>query len=561
MKNRNILFLLIFTFLFVIPNAYAYQSLWDKTNESTATENEIISIKKGLTNGSDSQSDRSDIEIVQKTQPISLLNNMPDTRTDTTISVDSVQYFGNTNENPTPIVNTLTGLTLLFSSQTGDTPIQAVELSKDNTVILSYIGQITEPYLVNSNLLGKDTYLIHRNDQFEEKIASSIYTILEQMTDNSANLPDLESVNTMIQAFRESSNTGAFISTGTDISQTQELDLSAFEIPMLSAIMKLHETSPSSEISYLFTDFPSFKREYTWPEISSLPSYGKIAASISGTFTAEDILLFVNAFPQFFADNPEFAALMNEQIRAGLIRSNPELAARENTDYLAEIIYGLQETVQTEMQNKQYPITIDQDENGNLLRFTIESVVNDDPQSESLIFTYQKTNNEISSVFELSLDSVNRNGSQPICRTLGIKDEGIEPQLKSINFRFDDDEDLQFEFIYSADHSETSEIKKVSDITLEFDWKGQKGNAEIKTNLIPNQFGSEDSSSQISYTHITNDKPVFSIDISSETKTNEPIYIFEAVNAIPASQLNQEDYDQIASQIFLQIMMLVMNMM
>ena len=332
MKNRNILFLLIFTFLFVIPNAYAYQSLWDKTNESTATENEIISIKKGLTNGADSQSDRSDIEIVQKTQPISLLNNMPDTRTDTTISVDSVQYFGNTNENPTPIVNTLTGLTLLFSSQTGDTPIQAFELSKDNTVILSYIGQITEPYLVNSNLLGKDTYLIHRNDQFEEKIASSIYTILEQMTDNSANLPDLESVNTMIQAFRESSNTGAFISTGTDISQTQELDLSAFEIPMLSAIMKLHETSPSSEISYLFTDFPSFKREYTWAERSSLPSYGKIAASISGTFTAEDILLFVNAFPQFFADNPEFAALMNEQIRAGLIRSNPELAARENTD-------------------------------------------------------------------------------------------------------------------------------------------------------------------------------------------------------------------------------------
>ena len=66
---------------------------------------------------------------------------MPDTRTDTSISVDSVQFFGNTNENPTPIVNTLTGLTLFFSSQTGVTPIQAFELSKDNTVIGIEIGK------------------------------------------------------------------------------------------------------------------------------------------------------------------------------------------------------------------------------------------------------------------------------------------------------------------------------------------------------------------------------------------------------------------------------------
>ena len=558
MRIKSILFFLICSFLFICSDVFAYQSILEKTEDSFVQQGDESSIKMGSKYGLNSTTEGPGF---QNILPIRLKNIEPNIRTESTISIDSIQYLGGKKENTAAFVNLLNGLKLIFSSQAGDTPIQTFELKKDNSEILSYSGQITEPYLVNINLLGMDTYLIRQEDQFEEKLAASIYGILGQMTDNNANLPDLESVYTMIRAYRASINTEVSISTDTEFSYDRDLNVSAFEIPLLSAIMKLHQTENPSEISYHYTDFPPYKREYTWPEISSLPPYNTISSSISGTFTSEDILLFVNAFPQFFTDNPEFAALMNEQIRAGLIRSNPELAAQENTDYLSEIISGMQQTVQREMQDKYYQISIDQDEKGDLLRFTIESVNNNDPQSDGLIFTYQKANDENASVFELSLDSINRNGKQPICRTLGITNEGTEPQLKCLNMRFDDNEEIQFEFRYSAEHSTTSEMSKSSDITIEYDWKGQKGNAKIKTNMIPNQYGFEDSFSQISYTHTTKNKPILAIEISSETKTNEPMVGFDAANAIPASQLTQEDYDQIASQFFLQIMMLAMNMM
>ena len=55
-------------------------------------------------------------------------------------------------------------------------------------------------------------------------------------------------------------------------------------------------------------------------------------------------------------------------------------------------------------------------------------------------------------------------------------------------------------------------------------------------------------------------KPVFEIVLSSESNTTEPLSGFTEKDAISAANMTESDYDQIAGNIFMQIMMLAMSM-
>ncbi len=520
----------IFT-LCIYSAVSAYDSLWDKDQSTSPEKDGTISIRNGLQQGSEGEKENQVFSTIGDGLSNAFQNVPENTRTESSIKVNSVDIFSNDNENITEFIRFLTGLEFKYISQTGDVPMQSAEVYKDNKALFTYSGQLTYPYYVQSNFLGPNTYMIYDEDRFEEKLAASVYEILDQMTEENSDLPDIESVYTMISAMRESSKTGKSADVSPDISLDSEIDWSAFEIPLLLLMIKFQESAPSSEFTYLYTDFPSWKRVFSWPGPASLPVSPAFTSSVTGTFTNEDILAFINALSQFLSDNPEFAMIMNQQINAGLIRSNPELAEREDVDYLAELIAGLKEAAGTDPGSRYVVVTIDQDSNGKVMRLTMETGDSSDPQSSDKVFVFQNIKNAEGELTEISVDTVEKSLRKPLFRALLITKASAET------------------------------MTKVSDTVFQYDWNGEKGTGKLFISNIPNDFGTDDTASQLEYEHTSQGKPLFAMNVSMDRKTGEAEAGISGSEAVQASQLTEEDYDMIAYQIFMQIMMMTMNLM
>ena len=562
MKNKIFSMIFIIITLCIYSAVSAYDSLWDKDQSTSPEKDGAISIRNGLQQGSEGEKENQVFSTIRDGLSNAFQNYPGNTRTESSIKIDSVDIFSNDNENITEFIRFLTGLEFKYISQTGDAPMQSAEVYKDNKALFTYSGQLTYPYYVQSNFLGPNTYMIYDEDRFEEKLAASVYEILDQMTEENSDLPDIESVYTMISAMRESSKTGKSADVSPDISLDSEIDWSAFEIPLLQLMIKFQESAPSSEFTYLYTDFPSWKRVFSWPGPASLPVPPAFTSSVTGTFTNEDILAFINALSQFLSDNPEFAMIMNQQINAGLIRSNPELAEREDVDYLAELIAGLKEAAGTDLGSRYVVVTIDQDSNGKVMRLTMETGDSSDPQSSDKVFVFQNIKNAEGELTEISVDTVEKSLRKPLFRALLItKASDKEAGTNTLNFRYDDDLKTRLEYKHTSDYYAAETMTKVSDTVFQYDWNGEKGTGKLFISNIPNDFGTDDTASQLEYEHTSQGKPLFAMNVSMDSKTGEAEAGISGSEAVQASHLTEEDYDMIASQIFMQIMMMTMNLM
>ena len=149
---------------------------------------------------------------------------------------------------------------------------------------------------------------------------------------------------------------------------------------------------------------------------------------------------------------------------------------------------------------------------------------------------------------------------QPVFRLLSIAASDSEGNgTDTLNFIFDVQNDNRLEYAQSTEHYTASTMTRVSDSDIQFTWNKESGSGKIFTTEKPNTFGKYDSTTQISYDHVSNGSPLFSITATTESSTSTPLPAVSPSDAVAASQMDESDYEQIASNIFMQLLMLTMN--
>ena len=562
MKKRNIFLVIMLSILCTFSYSFAYQSFWDQFGDKPE-ENNFISIKDGLvsTNKKNTISDAP----LQKEPDISIINlqnNIDGVRNEGVLRIDSLKVFGNGDENTNSLIQALNGLEFDFSVQTGSIPMNSFSMRLAETPLFTYTGQLTSPYFVNSNFLGTQTYMITQEDQFEEKVVDSLYKMIEKMSGPNSNLPDKQSVYDVIRAFRENGISNSLsASMSMNISFEQNLDASAFEPIMMTLMTKITETDPTANIKYFYTDIPKADLKYDWPQESSLPEIPVPVSAISVTLNADDLSLMLDAVKQFCKDNPEFTDLLNQQIKAGLERSNPQLASQEGTDYVNEMIDGIKNSVQTDLKDTLITVKVDQDEFGSPVLITFgtqkpEGIVN----SGVTIFFHNMTDADHSAI-EVSIDSFTGGVINSQTRFLLVNSsDNANSQDLTVNIFHKDNKSTHLEYAQKTNKSIQNSSSHLSESDIQYYLNDNSGEGKIISTGTTNNFGGENTSAQITLTHSAMSKPVFEIVLSSESNTTEPLSGFTEKDAISAANMTESDYDQIAGNIFMQIMMLAMSM-
>ena len=364
----------------------------------------------------------------------------------------------------------------------------------------------------------------------------------------------------MIQSIRESgANTSLTIGTP---SFNEEPDTSAFVPVLMDLLSRFKEAEPEKQNSYLYTDFPQWSRKYTWPEITTLPSFPIPSSAVEAEYTVQDLETLFDALDRFLEDNPDFAAFLNQQLQAGLAKSNPELAREEGVNYLDEMIKEIKPSLMDNLNSTVINVKMDLDENGAPALTTVKITGNNDssaPASE-IIITWHSTKDDVLTVTETAVNVNDQNVIQPVFRLLSIVSSDSEGNgTDTLNFIFDIQNDNHLEYAQSTEHYTASTMTRVSDSDIQFTWNKESGSGKIFTSQIPNLFGEFDSTTQISYDHVSNGSPLFSITATSESSSSTPLPAVSPSDAVAVSQMDESDYEQIASSIFMQLLMLTMN--
>ena len=563
MKKRNILLVIMLSVLCTFSYAFAYQSFWEQHTE-TPEENVFISIKDGLvsSNRNNTLSDTSTPK-----EPDISISNLQDikdgVRNESFIRIDSLKLFGNTDGSSNAMIQAVNGLEFDFSTQTGAVPMNSFSLKLAETPLLSYTGQLTAPYFVNCNYLGTQTYMITPEDQFEEKVVDSLYKMIGKMSDGNTNLPDKDSVYQAIRAIRENGISNSLSSSmNMSISFQQNLDASAFEPLMMTLMTKIKEATPTTDMNYFYSDIPKSDLKYEWPQESSLPEIPVPVSAISVTLNADDLSLLLDALSQFCADNPEFTAMLNQQIKAGLERSNPQLANQEGVNYVNEMISGIKDSVQTDMKDTLITVKVDQDQYGAPVLITFGTQKPEGIVNSGVNISFHNMSDIDRSVIEISIDSFTGGVINSRTRFILVNTKNdANSEILSVNAFHKDNKNTHLEYAQKTNNNKQGSSSHLSETDIQYLLNDNSGTGKIISTGTPNHFGGNNTSTKITINHSSMAKTVFENELSAESNTTEPTAGYTENDAISAAKMTEADYDRIAGSIFTQIMMMAMSFM
>ena len=205
MKKTYMLVLSVICILCLFSAAAAYDSLFDKPNNTAPEAVPFKSIKKGLI--PTDQSTEPDPKSVSPFDTPAADFNTPqpsEFRREGSLVIDSIEPLIEADEQTLSVFQAFSGLRFDYVNQTGSVPMTSFNLSLSDYPIFSYALQKTNPYFVSSNFLGEDTYMIYEDDKFEEKLVDAVYRMVEK-SNTQTELPDINEVYAIIQSFRDGS--------------------------------------------------------------------------------------------------------------------------------------------------------------------------------------------------------------------------------------------------------------------------------------------------------------------------------------------------------------------
>ena len=474
------------------------------------------------------------------------------------ISVDNIRLFQPESEDTASIEQLLKGLTFISASQKEPVPELSLELSMGGTQVLTYELQSTTPYYVRTNFFGDDTYMIYPEDKFEEKIAEALYGILNELSDTPPdNLPPLEEIYASIQTIRDANDGNMAISEFSSIQLTETVDPSAF-LPVIESITtRFVPADPLPEDHYLFTDIQDLELAYDWPESQSLPMLPTYANAVTAVFTSEDLLQLVNCLPAFFEANPELAEIISTSIEQQMLKNDPELTIPEGTDLLAQLVDTLRETVQTDLAELVLNLRVDTTQTGSVGLITLE-IINDKSSSNPTVISYHTTDNEQNKVHEFAVDIISDGNVIPLLRTAAVSEQS-ETGANSFNLFFTDYGQNKFEAALQADTHINSLNTRFTDTRLRFNLNSEEGDLVITETGKGNRFDKEDTLAEITYEHTSQGRPAFNLSLTAAKTISDPLPALTPSDAVSVSEMTQEDYSSLVSNIFMNIMMLAFS--
>ncbi len=561
-KTSMIVFALLCIFT-LVSSVSAYDSFFDKLNNTApAEDNSFKSIKDGLivTDKNAGTDEKTVIPSEGSAADFSpaLSGNQ---RKEGSLAIDSIEPLIEADEQTLSMFQAFSGLRFDYASQSGETPMSSFSLSLGDQPIFSYAMQKTDPYFVSSNFLGENTYMIHEEDKFEEKLVDAVYRMVEK-SGTETEMPDISEVYAIIQSMRDGSLSVSSVPTQFSFDFSGDIDPSAFQSVMMSLMMRFTEAAPSAGNDYFFTDIPQTRRLFTWPSADSLPAFPEVSSAITGTFKGDDLLIILNALTQFLSDNPELADAINQAIITSMAQTNPEMAQMEGMDIISELIASLKESVTNDLKDFTLIFKMDQDKYGAPALFTVELINRTETETSDTLIRFHMVNDRNGSAFEAAVDIVQDQQTIPLIRALIAGSSDAEnASHANINFRIDDYLQSAFEYAQTTDSYTASTMTRVSDTNFSFDMNGERGNGNVFSSGIPNAYDGEDTTTQITYTHTSQGTPLLTATIVGESKTTEALPGLTASEAVAVSQMSESDYDALVSNFFTNIMMLSMIFM
>ena len=482
------------------------------------------------------------------------------------LTLNSVEIYGDAGTDVQPVLDMLAGTKLELASQPGETSRFSLDLSLPDVQLLTLSVQSGTPYYVGSNFLGENMYMVYPEDEFEEKLTTAFYHIIEQVSEDNSNLPPLDEVLAAIKAIKQGKANiaagGAFQGIQ-NISLTEEINTSAFMELFGELMTRIGQAEPSAEIAYRYADFPAETYTYEWPAEATLPKPAAAAAAMSGTFYGEDIIKFVDCLKQFLSDNPELADAVNQIIIAAVKQSDPEAEIPEGTDVLPELVGSLQESAQG-LENYYLSLKLDNDESGVITMITIEIGQPSEIGNQGIRITVIPASDYPMTAVDAAADMFAGEYSMPLFRTLYVLNS--DDLSTGLNFILAPDPETKVEYAQHTSKTENLFGSFNTDTVADYVYlsgpdANYSGHASILTTAETNLFDGENESTMITYTHQTNGSPVFSVSFTADEKTEEALPILTPADAVHASDMTAEDYDDLAGTIFLQIMQIMMNFM
>lgn len=479
-----------------------------------------------------------------------------DTATRNTVTLNSLNIYGSTDQSVTAILDKLQGMRIISLNQKGEYTRSAFSLSLQDRDILSYEFQGGLPYYVKSNFLGNDTYMIFPEDEFAEKLVSSFYDLIERVSDDTSQLPPKEEVIDMIHQLREGVLNPSDMMPQMSFELTQQIDPSALTGVFMDVMMRFTEADPTPNIGYRYTDLDLGSMEYEWPAVEGLPAPEQAESATSGVFYGQDLVNFLDALPQFMADNPELAATVNELVIQAVQRTNPGTEIPEGTDMIGELLTSLKESAQGAL-DFYLSLKIDNGRYGSPALITAEFGKAEETGNSGIILTIMMVNDYPVSTMEVAADAFQGGMSQPVMRMLTVTENGAANSVTANVMFTAPGSNSGFEMAINSETADPFAAVSEEHTTIRFSADGQHGNLTV--DKLP--AGGSNSTSLITYEHSAGYQPIFGFTMTSETEEVEALPELTPADAVHVSDMSLSDFEDVASNIFLQLMNLVMMFM
>ncbi len=482
------------------------------------------------------------------------------------ITLNSIQFYGQDESGMQDVLDTLSGAKMEYSSQPGDTPRYSFELSLPDTQILTYSLQSGTPYYASSNFLGENTYMIYKEDEFEEKLVIAFYNLLEKITDDPSSLPDPDQLLAAIKAIKAgnvSVNMSASLAGFQGLSLPQEIDSSAFMEVIGDLMTRFTQAEATSGIGYRFTDFDPESLVFEWPAAENLPKIQASASAMTGTLYGGDLIKLLASLKQFLTDNPELTDTLNQTVIETMNQINPEMGIPEGADIVNELVSSLQESAQG-IENYYLTIKIDNNEYGAPVLITIEIGQPSENGNQGIRMTIIPASDYPVSAVDVAIDMIAGEYDMPLVRSIFVSDS--DNGSSGLNFLLAPAYDTRLEYVHHTNTTENVFGSRNTDTVIDYYYlaapdTNYSGHASILKTAETNKFGGENESTQISYTHQSDGTPVFSVTFTADNKTEEELPILTPADAVRASDMTAEDYDDLAGIVFMQVMQIMINFM
>ena len=471
------------------------------------------------------------------------------------VTLDSITLYNEVDESTQQVLDMLSGTKISVASQGGDASRTIFELAMQGSPLFNLDVQSGTPLYISSNYFGGQTYMIYPEDEFAEKLITAFYNLMEKVSDEPTNLPDLDEVLAIVKSIRSGNTAFGPGQLSVNFEFSQEVDPTALMAPVMDVMSRFVSAEPTENISYRYTDFDPETLEFEWPAEAVLPEITQAASATTGMFFGEDIITFLDSLPQFLADNPELADALNQVIIQAMNQTNPASEIPEGTDVLGDMIKSLRESSQS-LEDFYLNLKIDNDEYGSPVLITAEIGKPQDDVNSGLILTIMPVIKYPQSVIEIAGDAFQNDTTIPLFRLLSNSEEGNS----SLNFRYADPNDTAIELAqYRTEHDNGSD--QVAETTIYFDFSGMFGTINAVKTSVPNNYDGNDVFTQMTYEMSMQGEPMFAADITVEAVSSDALPALTPADAIHASDMTETDYDDLAGTIFMQLMMIVMNFM